>query len=492
MKIQDERLKKTSWLSKSFIKILKKIGFGKLSVSCFSDDSPCTTFTKRIVDFILLMFSPLIEVLSIFGDALYMDGIRRLWIKLDNQDNLNDAKYLTKGLQFYIPVYLCLIFELIACYKIDSYDVQEKEEKLEEELEEEIQFITSLLKEYGLNDVKRAIDTYNTKKLTELLKKPLSDEIHKSHLIPKKSAITLLEKFSGRDLDIPSSIYSIDQYCADSELHSEDCLFEVFVLNDEDEARCKEFVFLDEVKDEINKRFNKITLGLRQSRAKKRYITKGHNLILYYKYILLLFVPVPIISVLEYFIVERMGPIDSIGENTIIVFNNIVTLLFMSDILIKIINLTFINLEDLKMTWTEMLPVVGGFSMITILIIRFCVNVKWIGNPNKHINIEYRNILENYNNTKQINISEYDLQTNPLEVGAIQPLYDRNKSGFKCNQFNWNLAKFYWFDHLIFWGTIFVLFVGLRFFCILLFHTYRLAELKRRWQTFFHRTQPQK
>ena len=82
------------------------------------------------------------------------------------------------------------------------------------------------------------------------------------------------------------------------------------------------------------------------------------------------------------------------------------------------------------------------------MIIRFCVNVKWIGNPNKHINIEYRNILENYNNTKQINISEYDLQNNPLEVGAIQPLYDRNKSGFKCNQFNWNLAKFYWFDHL--------------------------------------------
>ena len=299
------------------------------------------------------------------------------------------------------------------------------------------------------------------------MKEPLQDNvIDKSHSAPKKSAIVLLKEFAGKSKDYWSvehedgfnSDYDDDEQNSNSsrasvssmsatysstdqvEQNEDDIgktiLFKVIHAPDEGD-RITKFVYLEDIKAEFNKRTNSLINTI----AEKRNITKYYNLILYYKYIWLLFFPVPIINILEYFFIERMGPLDSFFENLIIIINNFVTLLFVGDIFFKMIDLSLINLEDLKLTLLEILPVIGGFLMTAILIIRFLVNVKLIGTPNKNINGEFRNILENYNNSKPIDINLFDLQTNASQIGAIQPLYKRHESGFKCNQFEWKLVS---------------------------------------------------
>ena len=218
--------------------------------------------------------------------------------------------------------------------------------------------------------IKRPINTYNKEELTNLLKEPLMAEEDQSHGAPEKSAITLLDKFADKVWWLP-----VDQYDDDDPVKSlsteeaeqtkvntgKNILLKVVSIDssEDSDGRIEENVYsedLENIADEVNKRTNDLIMKI----TEKKRITKDYNLTLYYKYIVLLFFQVPIINILEYFFIERMGPIDEINENKLIFFNNIVTFLFVLDILIRIIDLNFINLEDLKLTVLEILPAIGG------------------------------------------------------------------------------------------------------------------------------------
>ena len=65
-----------------------------------------------------------------------------------------------------------------------------------------------------------------------------------------------------------------------------------------------------------------------------------------FKSILLIYFPLPAMTILEYFYVERMGGSDSFIENILIILNNVITLLFMTDLSMRITNYTISSMKD--------------------------------------------------------------------------------------------------------------------------------------------------
>ena len=83
---QDGRTK--SWVWKS---IKKRLG---LSSHQKEEDIQLSSSKKSTcLQGLVALVSPIIEMASIFMDALYMNVIERLWILFNNEENLNDAKY---------------------------------------------------------------------------------------------------------------------------------------------------------------------------------------------------------------------------------------------------------------------------------------------------------------------------------------------------------------------------------------------------------------
>ena len=70
----------------------------------------------------------------------------------------------------------------------------------------------------------------------------------------------------------------------------------------------------------------------------------------------MLYIPIPILNILEYFFVERMSPVDGFWDNMFIAANNIVNVCFILVILKSVTDEFMVSLEDTKIQFHEMLP----------------------------------------------------------------------------------------------------------------------------------------
>ena len=94
----------------------------------------------------------------------------------------------------------------------------------------------------------------------------------------------------------------------------------------------------------------------------------------YRKYRYLLFGPLPILNMIEYIYVERMGEADNIGDNPIILLNNIISILFAIDVFRRCIDMMIISCDDYKLTLKEILPTLTGCILIASYCLRVYVN----------------------------------------------------------------------------------------------------------------------
>ena len=100
--------------------------------------------------------------------------------------------------------------------------------------------------------------------------------------------------------------------------------------------------------------------------------------LLYYRYQIILFFPIPILNVLEVLYVERMDPSDELMENKLVLINNIISILSVVDILTRLFDLFCISLTDFITKVEEIVPLIGGFIMLEVLIVRFLINTKML------------------------------------------------------------------------------------------------------------------
>ena len=118
------------------------------------------------------------------------------------------------------------------------------------------------------------------------------------------------------------------------------------------------------------------------------------------KYKLLLFGPLPFLNVIEYLCVERMGEADSIGDNILILLNNIVSIIFSIDIFIRVFDMLMLSLDDFKLTVREVLPTLAGGIMLYTLCIRVFINQR-VANINQDAELFIEGMWEN-STTKEV------------------------------------------------------------------------------------------
>ena len=138
----------------------------------------------------------------------------------------------------------------------------------------------------------------------------------------------------------------------------------------------------------------------------------------------MLYVPLPILNILEYFYVERMGAVDDFGENSFILINNVCNLLFIMSIMKAILDEFMFTIIDTRLQVSEAIPILAAVSMLGVLILRLIVNANLIN--------------------------------------GVEPIMNL-KEDFNCNTFNIrdSYPNFKWYDHIIFGGSIICIFLGL-------------------------------
>jgi len=119
-----------------------------------------------------------------------------------------------------------------------------------------------------------------------------------------------------------------------------------------------------------------------------------------------------------------MSPVDGFWDNMFIAANNIVNVCFILVILKSVTDEFMVSLEDTKIQFHEMLPLLTGLITLIVQVSRLCVNIGKFPNA--------------------------------------KPLIDL-KEDFHCNQFNLKQAyhNFIGIDHVIFWGSLFCIFIGM-------------------------------
>ena len=95
---------------------------------------------------------------------------------------------------------------------------------------------------------------------------------------------------------------------------------------------------------------------------------------IYRKYKLLIFGPLPVTNIIEYLCVERMGTADEISDNPVILANNIISIIFAIDIVMRLLDMLILSFDDFKLTLMELLPFLAGVVMIYSLCLRVYVN----------------------------------------------------------------------------------------------------------------------
>lgn len=141
------------------------------------------------------------------------------------------------------------------------------------------------------------------------------------------------------------------------------------------------------------------------------------------KYALLIYFPLPAMTILEYFYVERMGESDSFIENILIIFNNVITLLFMIDLSTRIIDYAISSMKDGTIQVIEFFKIFSGMLSTFIALIRLLAN------------------------------------TNAF--GALDPIQKLNRNK-DCNTFKFlPQDNFKWFDFIILYGCIVIIAIGI-------------------------------
>ena len=152
----------------------------------------------------------------------------------------------------------------------------------------------------------------------------------------------------------------------------------------------------------------------------------------YYKYQALIFFPIPILNLLEYLYVERMGSVDGAFDNVLIVGNNFVTLIFMVDILRRLIDMTIYSFDDFILTIGEVLPLISGIILFIVMIIRLLLNISIFG-----------------------------------EIGPIQEINQRNLTN-SCNTFDIAKSNLIIYDYIIVVSSLLVIFFGFIYVFVIL------------------------
>ena len=155
----------------------------------------------------------------------------------------------------------------------------------------------------------------------------------------------------------------------------------------------------------------------------------------YVKFYAMLYLPIPILNLLEYLFVERMGPVDGFWDNMLIATNNIINVLFILVILKSLIDEFMVSLQDGVLKVYEVIPLLAGLITLIVQISRLCVNIGVFPNA--------------------------------------KPLIDL-KEDFTCNQFNYKKAlafdNFILIDRVIIWGSFYCILLGIFSSITLLFN----------------------